>query len=155
MLMASQLQRHGSAVTKQFLYQVTESVCYITLVIGYLISIFSATHLTLVNVLAFTTTQLLYAFVFWQATTNNNTHSKTLFWLVLLSLLTFLGGMTSVLGIYLDWLLYFVTVTVFCIFLSLPLALPASSILYLSVGFTFYLISGAIGLSAGTGSFAA
>lgn len=145
--MVSETEARSTTIMKQFLPRATETTGYIALVMGYLISIFSANYLTPTNVLAFTATQLLYAFVFWQATTKSSTHSRTMLWLVLLSLLTFLGGLTSLLGIYLDWLLYFVTVAVYCMLLSLPLALLASGILYLGVGFTLYLTNGAIGLS--------
>ena len=137
-----------SPVTKQFLYRAPESAGYITLVIGYLIGIFSASRLTLVNVLAFTTIQVLYALVFWWVTVKTGkTHWQLLLGLLLLFLLTFLSGMTVLLGIYLDWLLYFVTVAVCCMFLPLPLSLLGSIALYFGVGFTLYLTSGMVGLS--------
>jgi len=62
--MVSETEARSTTIMKQFLPRATETAGYIALVMGYLISIFSANYLTLTNVLAFTATQLLYAFVF-------------------------------------------------------------------------------------------
>ena len=137
-----------STVTRPFLYRAPESAAYITLVIGYLVGIFSAARLTFISVLTFTTIQVLYALVFWWVTgRTEKTRWHLSLGLLLLFLLTFLSGMTVLLGIYLDWLLYFVTVAAYCMFLPLPLSLLSSIALYFGVGFTLYLASGTIGLS--------
>ncbi len=140
--------RKSSMITKQFLNRATKSTGYITLIIGYLISIFSADKLTLTNVLIFTAIQLLYVLVFWKATMRvERTHGHMLLGIVLLFVLTVVSGITVLLGIYLDWLLYYVTIAVCFMLLSLPLALLVSIALYLCIGTTLYLVNGAIGLS--------
>ena len=140
--------RKPSAITKLFLYRATESAGYITLIIGYLISIFSANKLTLVSALIFTGIQILYALVFWWMTMRGEkARWRMPVGIILLFILTFVSGMTVWLGIYLDWLLYFVTVAIYFMMLSLPLALLASVVLYLAVGATLYLADGAAGLS--------
>ena len=148
--MAQQIENisRPSVISKQFLYRATESAGYATLVIGYLISIFSASQLTLMNVLIFTGIQLLYALIFWWVTVRvERTHWHMLLGIILLFTLTIVSGITVLLGIYLDWLLYFVTVALCFMLLSLPLALLASVALYLCVGATLYLVNGVIGLS--------
>ncbi len=131
-----------STITKQFLLRATESAGYITLVIGYLISIFSASSLTLSNVLAFTGVQLLYTLVFWWLNTKALKHKlQTGVGVGVLLVLTFANGMLAVTGIYFDWLLYFVTVGVFCSLLSLPVALLLNLILYLGAGGTLFWLS--------------
>ncbi len=137
-----------TSLTRVFLERATESAGYVTLVIGYLISIFSAHHLTLMNVLIFTGTQILYVLVFWWITTKGvRARWRLPASVILLSILTFASGITVLLGIYLDWLLYFVTVAVCFTLLSLPLALLTSGALYLCAGATLYLEGGVIGLS--------
>ena len=140
--------RRPDVITKQFLHRATENAGYVMLVIGYLISIFSASQLTLIGVLTFTGIQILYALVFWWVPGKvDRARWHLLLGIILLSILTFASGMTVFLGIYLDWLQYFVTVAVYFMLLSLPLALLASVVLYLGVGVTLYLTSGAIGFS--------
>ena len=142
------ITRKSSALRKQFLYRATESAGYVTLIIGYLISIFSANKLTLMSVLIFTGIQIFYALVFWWVTMRvEKAHWHIAVGVVLLFILTFVSGMTVLLGIYLDWLVYFVTVAIYCMLLSLPLALLASVVLYLAVGATLYIADGAMGLS--------
>ena len=149
MLQKIELPRlNSSARTTQLLYRATESAGYVTIVIGYLISVFSASNLTITTFLVFTGLQIAYTFVFWWASTQTAIHRWQMpLSIVSLFLLTFATGMMVLLGVYLDWLVYFVTVALYCMVLSLPLALFASFLLYLAVGFSLYLTNGAIGLS--------
>jgi len=129
-------------VTKAFLERATESAGYATLVIGYIVSIFSASFLTLSNVLAFTGVQLLYALIFWWV----NTRAQERRWqmrvgMSLLLILTVVSGAIAATGIYFDWLLYFVTVGVFCTLLPLPVALLLDLILYIWAGITIFLLN--------------
>ncbi len=134
--------------TKQLTYRATENAAYITLVIGYLITVLTATHLTVVNVLTFTGIQILYAAVFWWMTTRSNASS----WQVLLGagillLLAFASGMLATTGLYFDWLLYFVTVGIYFSLLSLRSAIIVSIILYIASGINSALIDTGTGLS--------
>ncbi|GAC1393329.1 MAG: sensor histidine kinase [Ktedonobacteraceae bacterium] len=143
--MASQIEIariDRAAITKQFLYRATESAGYVTIVIGYIISILSASSLTFTNVLTFTGLQLLYTLVFWWSNTRASKHRwTTVVGVGALLLLTFANGMLVAIGIYFDWLLYFVTVAVFCTILSLPVALLLCLILFLGAGGTLFLMS--------------
>ncbi len=127
-------------ITRAFLERATETAGYITLVIGYIVSIFSASSLTLENVLVFTGIQFLYTLVFWWV----NTHAQEHRWqmvvgLSVLFILTIASGALTFTGIYFDWLLYFVTVGAICTLLSLPIALFLCLLLYIGAFSTLFL----------------
>ncbi len=134
--------RIGRSPTKRaFLERATETAGYITIVIGYIVSIFSASSLTISNVLTFTGLQLLYAFVFWWVNTKAQGHRwQTTISLSALFILTVVSGMLISTGIAFDWLLYFVTVATFCTLLPLSIALFLCLLLYIAAGVTLFFL---------------
>ncbi len=133
-------------ITRVFLERATETAGYITLIIGYLVSIFSASSLTVNNVLAFTAVQFLYVLIFWWVNTKAQGHTwYTGTALSLLLILTVASGALAATGIYFDWLLYFVTVGVFCTLLSFPAALFLCLILYIGAVVTLFLLQNSVG----------
>ncbi len=134
--------------TKRLHYGATESAGYVTVAIGYFISVFSASGATFLTIFTFTVLQILYTLVLWWTVT----HSLMPRWQMLVAvssllLLTVASGLFSLVGIYLDWLLYFVTVGVLYMLLPAPRAFLITVLLYLCIGLTLFIINGAIGFS--------
>jgi signal transduction histidine kinase len=105
---------------------------YTTLVLGYLLGVLLAYHLTLGVFLAFTGVQLLYAAALTLLTRSiwvNPPFALPLYALIL-SLLSIASGFLSGLGIYWDWLLYLITVVLYFSLLSVRVALISSLLLY-------------------------
>src|SRR5579885_891101 len=105
---------------------------YVTLVIGYLLGVLLASHLTLVAFLAFTAVQLLYSVVFgliMQDCLLDRRFALPLYALIF-SILTIASGLLSLMGIYWDWLLYLVTAALYFSLLSLRAALFSNLLLY-------------------------
>ena len=105
------------------------SAAYITLVLGYLLGILFASHLTVGNFLAFTTVQILYSVLLWLMVRGVMSSYDALY-LLLFSVLTLISGFLAVTGTYWDWLLYLVTVTLYFQILRLRFALIAATLFY-------------------------
>ncbi len=116
---------------------------YVTLVIGYLLGVLLANHLTLVAFLAFTAVQLLYSVVFgliMQDCLLDRRFALPLYALIF-SILTIASGLLSLLGIYWDWLLYLVTAALYFSLLSLRAALFSNLLLYGAAALNILLLN--------------
>jgi signal transduction histidine kinase len=112
------------------------SVIYITLIIGYLLTILTATRLTLLNFLMFTALQVCYcALLWWMIRVVGKSPKK---WplplaIALLVVITGAVGLLPATGLQWDWLLFLVTLSLLFTFLSLRLAICAGILLYIAV----------------------
>src|SRR5579884_536390 len=116
------------------LSKVGGSVAYITLVIGYLLTILTTTHLTLLNFLVFTVLQVCYCGVLvWLLWGVGKMQEK---WalpvaLGLLVVITGAVGVLPIIGLQWDWLLFLVTLSMLVMFLPLRLGIGAGILLYI------------------------
>ncbi len=108
------------------------SAAYITLVIGYLLGILLARHLTVGNFLAFTAVQVLYVATLWLLTRYEQTCRPVVLTLLMLALFvwTVISGLLAFTGLYWDWLLYLVTTALYFTSLRIRTALLATTLLY-------------------------
>jgi signal transduction histidine kinase len=108
------------------------SITFITLAIGYLLTILtSSSELTLSNFLIFTVLQVLYFAVIWWLIKNDQSDRLIALAAVVLTILTVATGELSFTGLQLDWLLYLVTVSFYFMALTLRVAIIAGIFLYL------------------------
>ncbi len=107
-----------------FLYGFASSAAYITLAIGYLLSILQASQLTVLNFVGFTVFQIVYVALLWSLVKSGisalpmSRRLATLY-LIGLSILTIICELFGATGLNFDWLLYLVTLSLY--FLDLPL----------------------------------
>ena len=112
------------------------SVAYITLVIGYLLTILTTTHLTLLNFLVFTALQLCYCALLWwmiRAVWKNQKKWPLPLAIGLLAVITGAIGLLPATGLQWDWLLFLVTLSLLFMSLSLRLAICAGILMYIAV----------------------
>lgn len=105
---------------------------YFTVIIGYLLTILTTTHLTLFNFLVFTLLQVCYSLLLWRMIYHWHA-SKS--WrrgleVVLLAGITGAVGLTPLLGLQWDWLLFLVSLSIFFLHLSLRSAIVTGTALY-------------------------
>src|SRR2546421_13053960 len=101
-------------------------VAYITLIIGYLLTILTTTHLTLLNFLVFTTLQVCYcALLWWMIRTVWESAKRWPLVLAmgLLIVITEVVGLLPVIGLQWDWLLFIVTLSLSFLFPPLRVAI--------------------------------
>ncbi|HLX58436.1 MAG TPA: sensor histidine kinase [Ktedonobacteraceae bacterium] len=120
------------------------SVLSLTLLIGYLFTLLTATRLTLLNFLLFTALQLGYGALLWWMRRVVGKSPKQ--WplplaLGLLVVLTGAVGLLPATGLQWDWLLFLVTLSLFFTFLSLRLAISAGLLLFVAVVFNLGWLS--------------
>jgi len=106
---------------------------YITLIIGYLLSVLTAAHLTPLNFLVFTTLQVCYIVLHWWLIRNDGKSSQG--WQLTLVMALLVGitaavGLLPLIGLQWDWLLFLVTICVFFLLLPLRRAIGAGILLY-------------------------
>jgi signal transduction histidine kinase len=108
------------------------SAAYITLVIGYLLGILLARHLTVGNFLAFSAAHLLYVATLWLLIRYEQTSRPVVLALLMLALFvwTVLSGLLAFTGLYWDWLLYLVTTALYFTTLRIRPALLLTLFLY-------------------------
>ena len=112
------------------------SVIYITLIIGYLFTILTATRLTLLNFLMFTALQVCYcALLWWMIRVVGKSPKKWPLPLAIGLLIVITGavGLLPATGLQWDWLLFLATLSLLFTFLSLRLAIAAGILLYVAV----------------------
>jgi signal transduction histidine kinase len=124
-----------------------DTASYMTLVIGYLVSILGASRLTPLNFTATTIINLLCGFLLWWLTVSDTREWQRALALAALFILVFLNGLLAATGLWFNFLLYFVIVGNTFLHLSLRKACIANLLLYLEVGLTFLLLGGWNGLS--------
>lgn len=112
------------------------SVIYITLIIGYLLTILTATRLTMLNFLLFTALQICYcALLWWMIRVVGKSPKKWPLPLAIGLLIVITGavGLLPTTGLQWDWLLFLVTLSLLFTFLPVRLAICAGILLYLAV----------------------
>jgi len=112
------------------------SVIYITLIIGYLLTILTATRLTLLNFLLFTALQICYcALLWWMIRVVGKSPKKWPLPLAIGLLIVITGavGLLPTTGLQWDWLLFLVTLSLLFTFLPVRLAICAGILLYIAV----------------------
>jgi signal transduction histidine kinase len=110
-----------------------QSTAYITLIIGYLLTILTTTQLTPLPFALFTFLNLLYGIIFWWQSQHNiadSTFNAPARWKIIISLflcvvITEVIGVLPLMGLQWDWSLFLVTLTI--LFLQLPLRLAIVS----------------------------
>lgn len=115
-------------------YRLGIGLGYITLSIGYLVTILTTRHLTLLSFLVFTALQICYCVLLWWLIRNVWRDSPA--WRIvpvvaLLIALTEIVGLLPLMGLSWDWLLYLVTISVF--FSILPSRVATGSGIFLFV----------------------
>ena len=113
------------------LYTAGTSAAFITLIIGYLLTILTSPHLTIVNFMVFTVLQVIYCAVLWWLIKNEPSENLLIFAIVLLTILTVATGLLSFIGLQWDWLLYLVMISIYFMALSLRVAVISGILLYL------------------------
>src|SRR2546421_6992713 len=89
---------------------------YFTVIIGYLFTILTTTHLTLLNFLAFTVLQVCYSMLLWwmiRSVWQSSSVWRIVLAVVLLMGLTAIVGLMPLVGLQWDWLLFLVTLAIF------------------------------------------
>ncbi len=130
------------AITQWLTTRATDSASTITLVIGYIMGITGAQHLTPANFFAFTACQILYGVILCRLLINIHLEGRQLaLCLGVLSALTIASGMFLVTGIDFDWLLYFVMISIYFSRLSPRTAIILSVLLYISAPLSLSIIS--------------
>ena len=112
------------------------SVLSLTLIIGYLLTILTATRLTLLNFLVFTALQVCYcALLWWMIRVVGKSPKKWPLPLALGLLIVITGavGLLPATGLQWDWLLFLVTLSLLFTFLPVRLAICAGILLYIAV----------------------
>jgi signal transduction histidine kinase len=113
------------------LYTAGTSAAFITLIIGYLLTILTSPHLTIVNFMVFTVLQVIYCAVLWWLIKNELSENLLIFAIVMLTILTVVTGLLSFIGLQWDWLLYLVMISIYFMALSLRVAVISGILLYL------------------------
>ncbi len=131
--MASQAQEErDNRVQEWFIHRALDSAAYVTLVLSYLITVLAANYLTALNFSIFTLMSVFYTIIAWLVFLQK---AVSLWWsiaaLILLGMLTFASGLLALTGLDFDWLLYFVTVSIYFTLLPIRRAIIAGIILFL------------------------
>ncbi len=107
------------------------STAFITLIIGYLLTILTTPpELTLLNFLIFTVLQVLYSAVIWWLVKKDFFDRFLALALSVLTILTVATGGLTFIGLQLDWLLYLVMISVYFTCLSVRAASISGIFLY-------------------------
>ena len=140
--------RNVANVQQWLILRPADTASYMTLVIGYLVSVLGESRLTPFNFTATTIISLLCGFLLWWLNAVGEIREwQRVLALAALSILAFLNGLLAATGLWFNFLLYFVIVANTFIHLSLRTALIANLLLYLEVGLTFFLLDKWNGLS--------
>jgi signal transduction histidine kinase len=116
-----------------FFYRLGTWLGYITLSIGYLVTILTTRHLSLLNFLVFTALQVCYCVLLWWMIAHVWRDSSA--WRIAPAVLLLVGiteivGLLPLIGLGLDWLLFLVTIAIFFSILPTRVATDAGILLY-------------------------
>jgi signal transduction histidine kinase len=137
-------------VIKWVTHRAANSAIVISFVLGYLLSLMGAWSLTPILFIAFTTVNGLCGVLLWWIYVRNNMSKRQLaLSLIALSLLTFVSGMSTAVGLGFNWLLYFVAVGTYFTYLSIRTAAIASGLLYLALEINMFIANGWQGVFPG------
>lgn len=116
-----------------FFYRLGTWLGYITLSIGYLVTILTTRHLSLLSFLVFTMLQVCYCVLLWWMIANvwrDSSAWRILPVVVLLVVMTVIVGLLPLMGLAWDWLLFLVTISVFFSILPSRVATGAGILLF-------------------------
>ena len=113
---------------------------YFAVALGYLMGILAASHLTVVNFLAFTALQVFYVVIFRWLNRDDISGWQLALNLGMLTGSAIATGLLSLAGVYWDWLPYLITAAIYFEVLSLRTAIIAGVLLYLVSMVNFGLI---------------
>ena len=116
-----------------FFYRLGMWLAYLTLIIGYLVTILTTRHLSLLSFLVFTVLQVCYCVLLWWMIAHVWRDSSA--WRIAPAVLLLIGiteivGLLPLMGLALDWLLFLVTISVFFSILPTHVATGAGILLY-------------------------
>jgi signal transduction histidine kinase len=116
---------------------------YITLIIGYLVTILTTTHLRLLSFVVFTVLQVCYCALMWWLVRNVWRDSPA--WriappAVLLVVITGIVGLLPLIGLSWDWLLFLVTTSVFISILPSRVAIGSGIFLFALIVVNLFVI---------------
>ena len=116
---------------------------YFTVIIGYLFTILTTTHLTLPNFLVFTVLQVCYSIVLWWMIWRVWQSSRA--WRIVLAVVLLVGiteivGLLPLMGLQWDWLLFLVTTAIFFSLLPLRIAIGTGILLYALIVVNLFVI---------------
>lgn len=143
-------QLEQPVVTRWLTDRAAKGAVTISFVLGYLMSVLETPSLTLMSFLAFTVVNGLYGAVLWWLYIGDDaTRWRLALSMIALSLLTFTSGTFVGMGIGFNWLLYFVTVSLYFTYLSMRAAIIASLAFYLASAINIFLFDGWKGVFPG------
>jgi len=118
-----------------------DTASYITLVVGYLVSVLNVDTLTSFNFTATTIIHFLCGSLLWWLNAGGDVREwQRVLALAALCILPFLNGLLVATGLWFNFLLYFVIVSCISVHLSFRKACLVDLILYLETGLTFILL---------------
>lgn len=126
------------------LFRAVTGLAYITLIIGYLLSILTTTHLTPLNFLVFTALQVCYCVLLWWLLRNDSQQEwgwRLVLTMALLTGITEAVGLLPLMGLQWDWLLFLVTTSVFFSILPLRMAIGTSIFLFTLMVVNLFVIN--------------
>ncbi|HEY6541908.1 MAG TPA: sensor histidine kinase [Ktedonobacteraceae bacterium] len=116
-----------------FFYRLGTWLGYITLSIGYLVTVLTTRHLTLPDFLVFTVLQVCYCVLLWWMIAyvwRDSPAWRIVPVVALLIVITEIVGLLPLIGLAWDWLLFLVTISVFFSILPSRVAIGAGILLY-------------------------
>ena len=126
--------------SEQVLSTAGVKAAYFAVALGYLMGILAASHLTVVNFLAFTALQVFYVVTFRWFVKDDLSGWRLALNLGILTGSAIATGLLSLAGVYWDWLPYLITAAIYFEVLSLRTAIIAGVLLYLVSMVNFGLI---------------
>lgn len=127
-------------------YRLGSWIGYITLIIGYLVTILTTKHLTPLNFLVFTALQVCYCTLLWWLIRNALDSQQEWGWQLVLTMALLTGimeavGLLPLMGLSWDWLLFLVTIAVFFSILPLRVAIGTGIFLYALMVLNLFVIN--------------
>jgi signal transduction histidine kinase len=117
--------------SEQVLSTAGVKAAYFAVALGYLMGVLVASHLTVVNFLAFTALQVFYVLIYRWLVKDDISGWQLALNLGMLTGSSIATGLLSLAGVYWDWLPYLVTAAIYFAALSLRTAIIAGVLLYL------------------------
>src|SRR5258708_17320997 len=114
-------------------YRLNPGLGYFTVIIGYLFTILTTTHLTLPNFLVFTVLQVCYNILLWwmiRSVWQNSRAWRIVLAVVLLMGITEIVGLMPLMGLQWDWLLFVATAAILFSLLPLRIVIGTGMLLY-------------------------
>jgi signal transduction histidine kinase len=125
-----------------------ELVAYILIVVGYLLGVLTATHLTVPLFLLLTACNVGWMALFYWLSERETTERENLLFVLGMSALALIVVSGVLLGLGFDWLMPVVTVSVIAMMYATPRALPLSATIYVGTVIPLFIVNGPFGQNA-------